>query len=169
MNEELVTRAMYYALNAHQRQEYGGAPFFVHLNEVFKLMLRFDTWEPILAACWLHDVLEDTHVTAAMLRAEFGAEVTELVQAVTDEPGPTRADRKRLTYPKTRAAGERAVRLKLVDRIANVRASAPASDFRQRYRDEQVDFRMALRKPNENEALWDLLERALVYPGAVSL
>lgn len=144
---------------AHRDQKYGLLPYHAHLSDVVAQMrvilalpsMSFFDHELAIAGAWLHDVLEDTKVTQEELCAAVGPRLTKLVQAVTDEPGANRRERKAKIYPKIRAAGPLAVALKLADRIANVSNCVLGSDddgwshgLLRMYRSEQVTFFDAL-------------------------
>lgn len=114
----------------------------------------------IVAAAYLHDVLEDTLVTPEDLCQEFGAEVTGIVQAVTYPASGTRRERQAETFLRTRK-DPRAVIVKLADRVANVDASASTPRFYEMYRREHAEFEALLRRPGEYDALWDHIESCL--------
>lgn len=158
----LVERARELAQACHQGQTYGRSlPYTYHLRRVVCTLQEFGVREPeLLAAGWLHDVLEDTNLTRTELALQVGERVTELVWRVTNEPGPNRRSRHALTYPKLRQDAD-AVLLKLADRTANVRASAQTPSMLQLYRDEHPAFRAALYQPGQHEAAWHQLELAL--------
>lgn len=110
---------MRYAIKAHGSQMYGVNTYAFHLAETMAVAVSYGLSKDIVAACWLHDTLEDTPVTLEELQKEFGYEIAEIVRCVTDEPGRNRRERKSNTYPKT-AANPDAVLVKLCDRIANL-------------------------------------------------
>ncbi len=151
------------ALNAHAGQVYGVFPYEEHLRAVVMVLLRFDVLEDsILAAAWLHDALEDTKLTCAEIATACGEEVAALVEAVTDEPGANRQERKIKTYLKIRSFGKPAVVLKVADRIANVGYCIGSKDRRLKmYAREFPEFSTALYVPGECEAMWNHL-RGLV-------
>ena len=79
----------------------------------------------MICAAWLHDTVEDTGVTIETIRAEFGAEVAELVGWLTDVSRPehgNRAHRKALDRAHSAAAPAEAQTVKLADLIANTRS-----------------------------------------------
>jgi (p)ppGpp synthase/HD superfamily hydrolase len=171
----IIDKASDFARAAHGDQKYGGKPYMTHLVAVgTELSLIAAHWvaqdifpgPPELinvmgAAAYLHDVLEDTAVTLADLRAEFGDAVADLVWAVTDEPGANRAERKARTLPKIRAAGPVAVALKLSDRNANVAESVVTGNYKmlQMYRDENPIFKAALyRAADHLDKAWERLD-----------
>lgn len=158
----------FFAATKHGDQKYaGGLPYTHHLAAVEAVLRRFGPRrgepfyaaqehgaDPVLEAAWLHDLVEDRGVKVKEIREMFGDEVADLVAAVTDEPGENRKVRKALTYPKIRAAGYLAVRLKLADRIANVEQGG----LNKMYQKEHDDFRRNLYTAGENEDMWAHLD-----------
>jgi (p)ppGpp synthase/HD superfamily hydrolase len=150
-------KAREFAKVAHGEQKYGSLPYIVHLDTVASLAEEVGRPE-LIEAAYLHDVLEDTSVTREAVAEVFGEEVARLVVAVTDEAGKTRKERHLVTYPKVREAGEAAVMLKLLDRLANV--SSPHPSLLAMYRSEHEVFREALFRPG-HEVMWSRIEAAL--------
>lgn len=155
-----------WAAAVHAGQTYGdGRPYTVHLHAVDEVLVRFGFSDPrhphhqaLRVAAQCHDTVEDAGVDPADLLARYGAEVMDLVVAVTNEPGPNRAARHAATYPKTRAAGPWAVVLKVADRIANLEASV-GTRYAKMYLAEHAAFRKALYRPGEpSEAMWAHLD-----------
>lgn len=166
---EKFREAQILAREAHQGQRYGAFSYDYHLGEVVQTLMdlgaTLDDPEtaPILVAAWLHDSLEDTNLDYELIRDRFGEEVAEIVWRVTDEPGQNRKERKAATYLKTRQ-NEKAIALKLADRVANVKASRQNNPklFRM-YAQEQPEFAQALRSWSNSElalALWEELDRS---------
>ncbi|MGQ9500866.1 MAG: RelA/SpoT family protein [Anaerolineae bacterium] len=80
----LLRRAFNVARQAHHGQlRASGEPYITHCLATALILadLRMDT--PTLAAALLHDVIEDTPYTQAQLEADFGGEITRLVDGVT--------------------------------------------------------------------------------------
>ena len=70
MARELVTIARTIALIAHLGQtDKAGAPYIAHPRRVAESLAAHGYPEHVIAAGWLHDVLEDSLVTAETLRA----------------------------------------------------------------------------------------------------
>jgi (p)ppGpp synthase/HD superfamily hydrolase len=164
--EALESRARELARAAHAGQEYSGGDFFTnHLARVVATLERFGEASPLLrAAAWLHDVVEDTDVTVAELRAELGDELATLVWRLTDAEGATRRERQTHTHAKIREDA-RAVRVKLADRIANVESARErGSQLMGMYRKEYPQFRRELFRRGEYDVMWAALEGALRDP-----
>lgn len=160
----LVRRARVFAARTHQGKEHGADPYVVHLDHVTEVLLRFGFGEDegLLAAAYLHDVVEDVQTPLDVLRAVFPEDVVVLVVAVSDPPrlypDEPRRERKPRGYPLIRQH-PRAVLLKLADRIANVEASLRTESTHLRmYAREHPGFEAALRRKGEWEALWTHLE-----------
>jgi (p)ppGpp synthase/HD superfamily hydrolase len=123
MEQNIVEKARAFALARHGDQKYGEKPYSDHLQAVCNALRNFaNPRNTMLAAAWLHDVLEDTETTREELTAEFGKEVTDLVWAVTGDDKLSRGESTKLTIQKLKAH-PRAALLKLADRYANVSAS----------------------------------------------
>lgn len=135
--------ARYYAAQAHAGQTYGVLPYTHHLQEVEATVREFFgvSDEQLLVAAWLHDVLEDTDRKPKHIAEIFGQGVADLVVAVTDVPAENRKARKALTLPQIRKAGDRAIALKVADRLANVRHGGRLVEM---YKREHGDFKREL-------------------------
>jgi (p)ppGpp synthase/HD superfamily hydrolase len=95
---ELETRALAFAKAAHeaidQRRKYTNEPYIVHPMAVAELVRSVPHTSEMVAAAYLHDVVEDTPVTIDEIREEFGAEVGELVDWLTDVSKPGDGNRR---------------------------------------------------------------------------
>lgn len=163
-----------FALRAHGPQKYGtGEPYSVHLEEVVANVRRFaDLFSPgdletLVAAAWLHDTVEDTSTTIEEVRETFGPEVAAVVSAVSNNPCLHGRELHLDTYAKIRSTGRLAVALKLADRLANVRHSAPGDHFWTRYLADWPTFRETLySEADKLGPMWSALEWLFVERGA---
>ena len=121
----LATEAFEFAAEAHRGQDRkgDGAPYIRHPIEVARLLTREGVEdEVLLAAAFLHDVVEDTEVSLEEVRERFGPEVFELVNAMTEdktiEPYLARKEHHR---DQIEAAGPQATRIYAADKLANLR------------------------------------------------
>jgi (p)ppGpp synthase/HD superfamily hydrolase len=124
MDLDLIHRAKEYAIKAHgdQKRKYSGEPYWHHLQEVATTLLRYSAAPDVVAAGWLHDVLEDTETRYGMLLVEFGSAVADLVQEVTDVSRPEhglRDIRKRIDRQYLAGASWRGQMIKCADTISN--------------------------------------------------
>jgi (p)ppGpp synthase/HD superfamily hydrolase len=144
MTEATPEHALTLALYIHAGQRYGEGPHISHCTDVRDLIASiYPDDDEIQAAAMLHDAIEDApaHMDArALILSHCGPGVLALVEAVTDEPGASRRERKAKTLPKTAAAGWRAVAIKVADRACN--SADPA--WRGMYSKEHPAFRAAL-------------------------
>ena len=75
----------------------------------------------VVIAGLLHDVVEDTRVTAGELRERFGAEVADIVAALTEDEGIADYEaRKAALRRRTVAAGREAAKVALADKLSKV-------------------------------------------------
>ena len=159
MESLAIQAAVAFATMAHKNQKYGEEPYTVHLKHVHDVLKRFKVDdEEILIAAWLHDTLEDTEATYFQIESTFGVGVADLVYRVTNEVGKNRKERHVKTYPKIQGS-DRAITLKLADRIANTERSVDTQDpILEMYAKEYTGFREAFHKPGHNEAMWRHLD-----------
>jgi len=171
---ERVQKAREFAVKAHGDQKYGDQPYSVHLDDVAGVLQEFGYDDDFtLMVAYLHDVLEDTPTTRIGIVAAFDPQdfplssIPYAVEFVTDEPGATRRERKRATYSRVirRIAsldtrGFRfgddllaAIRVKLADRIANIRRSVGSDLFRM-YRKEREVFYLAYYSDGVADEMW---------------
>lgn len=126
---ELVIKARTFAVAAHaavaQLRKYTNEPYIVHPREVAQIVGTVPHTYEMLAAAWLHDVVEDTGVTIEVIREEFGEKVAELVGWLTDVSRPeqgNRATRKAIDRAHTAMAPAEAQTIKLADLISNTKS-----------------------------------------------
>lgn len=153
-----------YAVEAHGPQTYGDEPYAVHLDAVAAIAAPFG--EVAEAVAYLHDVVEDTPVTLDAVRERFGAFVAECVSLLTDAPGATRKERKKITYERlaeVSGPAELALVVKVADRLANVTACqlVEKRSLLGMYRGEQPSFRAAAYRAGLCDELWERLESLL--------
>ena len=122
----LVDRARQFASAAHrgigQVRKYTGEPYEEHLKRVADIVATARGDPAMVAAAWLHDVVEDTPVSLDEVEREFGADVRDLVDALTDRSRPeegNRAARKAIDRERLARAPARAQSVKLADLIDN--------------------------------------------------
>lgn len=108
------------ASRAHATQRYGEHPYTKHLKDVAAILYYHEHYH-LVAAAWLHDILEDTTVTESDLRASFPTRLVDPVVAVTGH-GRNRKERWASVMPKLAESKNGRV-LKLADRLANAKAS----------------------------------------------
>lgn len=118
----LIERAKAFARSKHdgQKRNYTGGPYWMHTEQVARLVSLVNGDPHVIAAAHLHDILEDTDVTYGQLINEFGIGVATLVWQVTNPS--TVADRAKRWLTNTQhlaKASPAAMTIKLADIIDN--------------------------------------------------
>jgi len=163
----LVAMARLTAQVAHTGQHYGqGLPYIVHLYSVATVLRRFGVADSdLLAAAYLHDILEDTPMSNEELRRDFGDSIADIVDRVTNPKGGTRKEKHVFSYPRI-SESTSATTLKVADRIANVESG----DLHDMYLREYPEFRKQLRGTKwvtpELGKMWAHLDMLMDYKGA---
>jgi (p)ppGpp synthase/HD superfamily hydrolase len=145
---EICQRAWLFAARTHHGQRYPGTdlPYLVHVGAVAMELLASlqnePAVEPDLAVqcALLHDVIEDTAVTSAILIAEFGERVAAGVLALSKDDRLPKEQQLPDSLERIRRQPPEIWRVKLADRIANLQpppAHWPMEKC-QRYRDESL-------------------------------
>ena len=81
---KLIMKAYNLAVEKHKDQKRNsGEPYIIHPLNVAYILADTGLDENTIAAALLHDVVEDTDVTDADLRKEFGDEIADMVAGVT--------------------------------------------------------------------------------------
>ena len=126
--EALLASAFDFAFQLHEGQfRATGEPYIVHPIAVADLLRDIGASAAVIAAGFLHDVVEDTQVTPLELEEHFGAEVRALVEGVTKLGGihftnHTEAQAENLRRMFLAMASDiRVVLVKLADRLHNMR------------------------------------------------
>lgn len=124
----LLKKAYVFAARAHKGQtRRSGEPYLSHPLEITNMLADMRLDKTTLVAGLLHDVLEDTDITAADIRENFGQDVADLVEGVT------KISRVQESSPEVRQAETirkiilamtddlRVIFIKLADRIHNLK------------------------------------------------
>lgn len=126
--EELEERARMFAIGAHggigQVRQHGpiGEPYYFHVERVALMVKAYGGTPEMVAAAYLHDVVEDTKIDLDLINKYFGGVVALLVAEVTDvsrtEDG-NRAARKAIDRKHLSHASPQGQTIKLADLIDN--------------------------------------------------
>jgi hypothetical protein len=134
LDDPLVATARELAKEAHAGhfRKAGGVPYFAHLDAVARTLVEHGYRDPIMiAAAYLHDLIEDRPEHAARMTSAMGPEVEAVVRALTeikyDEAGQKRDKRARFAsyvegLKKSDDAVLRAIPISCADKIDNVRS-----------------------------------------------
>ncbi|MFO0837834.1 MAG: HD domain-containing protein [Phycisphaerae bacterium] len=159
-------RALCVAAHAGQKRD-NGADYAIHpiaIADLLRARGLADT--AILAAAYLHDVLEDTSVGQAKLLEMFGPEITELVKELTNV-GPadrTFAEKQAALLEHARQMSRRAKLVKLADRRHNLSEMTVWPDWKQqRYAQATLELLEALRPWPDDQLAEEVRQAALRY------
>ncbi len=123
-----IKEAFDFASSKHEGQYRASEePYIIHPVEVAKILADFKADTPTILAALLHDVLEDTEVSAEEIEKRFGKDVLKLVNGVTKLGKlefKSKEDRQAENFRKmfiSMAEDVRVILLKLADRLHNMR------------------------------------------------
>lgn len=145
----IIERAMTYAVTCHSSTNhyYNTHPYSFHLQMVYNIgcnyahLLAPEEREPALAACWVHDTIEDCRQTYNDVKKSCGEQVANIAYALTNEKGRNRKERANNRYYEGIRSTPCAVFVKLCDRLANVSYSKESgSSMLDAYRTENESF-----------------------------
>ena len=121
-------KAYLFAEQAHEGQmRLSGEPFFMHPRDVADILVDLGLDIPTVIAGLFHDIVEDTTVTLAQIRSDFGAEIAQLVDGVTKvgKVDFTSKEEHQAEYLRkmflAMASDIRVILVKLADRLHNMR------------------------------------------------
>jgi len=138
-DEAVIRRAYDFSAKAHEGQtRRSGEPYLQHPLAVAGILTFLKLDETAIVAALLHDTLEDTLATQEELQAQFGNEVTHLVEGVTkigQIPFETYEEKQAENFRKmllSMADDIRVVFIKLADRLHNLRTLEHMSESKQK-------------------------------------
>jgi (p)ppGpp synthase/HD superfamily hydrolase len=125
LEHALVNKAVAFAEMAHAGvvRKYTGEPYVEHCKRVAAHVSALGFDPDVVAAAVLHDVVEDTHISAAVLAAEFGPRVAAFVLEVSKPKIPKAPGNKPIRKAAMRehlaASSYAGASIKLADMIDN--------------------------------------------------
>jgi (p)ppGpp synthase/HD superfamily hydrolase len=120
----VCTKAAAFAATAHTAQvrKELNEPYIIHPLRVGSMAADLKQPASFIAACYLHDVVEDTLIPMATIRSVFSTRTAELVHAMTkpwrESHVPTQMDKR--SYYQTIVDTPGAALLKVLDRTDNL-------------------------------------------------
>jgi (p)ppGpp synthase/HD superfamily hydrolase len=149
--DELIKKARDFA-ELHHRNEtrkFSSSPYFVHPGNVAKLMEEFKQTPEIIAAAYLHDIIENTTITYEDLLREFGKKVADLdLELTSDKNACDKSTKAQYLSKKMQIMSQDALTIKLGDRLDNVSRLFEADEsFRNRYVKETIYILDNLNRP----------------------
>ena len=125
-DKTMIQKAALFAAKAHEGMMRKGSriPYIYHPMEVALIVAQLTNDPEVIAAAYLHDVLEDTSVTPEELGAAFGSRVLSFVQAESEDKSLSWKERKASTIAHLKQASYEVKILTLGDKLSNMRSTA---------------------------------------------
>ena len=119
---DLINKAIYWAKKYHGNQKRkSGEPYYTHPLEVAYMISEYKLKTDVIVASILHDIIEDTEVTAGIILDNFGWRITEIIDMLTrDRPDGTKLSIEQILNNAYRTQDEEVLLIKLFDRLHNL-------------------------------------------------
>jgi len=144
LNPKTLSKAYKFALKAHENQKRdSGDPYLIHPVAVANILSDLKLDSATIATGLLHDTIEDTRITYATVKKEFGKEVADLVEGVTKISlleGKVTQNSKAENFRKLILATSKDIRVllvKIADRLHNMRTLNAIDDLSRKKRISQ--------------------------------
>ena len=126
VGKELINKAKEFAAHCHsdQTRKFDKKSYITHPAAVASLVDKFGGSPEMVAAAWLHDVVEDCDVSICDLIRLFGTNVSGLVWELTNPKNLNKSKKAEYLLDKMNTMTSSALTIKLCDRLNNV------SDFK---------------------------------------
>lgn len=125
---DLIKRAIYFAAEKHDKQYRKGTnvPYFAHPVLVAMEVSKYSEDEDIIAAAFLHDVIEDCSVGYTELQKLFSKRIAKIVKELSFSTGGDKKiswrDKKKVYLKKVKKASEEALVIVAADKMNNMRS-----------------------------------------------
>jgi len=119
---DLINKAIYWAKKYHDGQfRKSGEPFYTHPLEVAYLVSEYKLTTNVIVTAILHDIVEDTEVTAGMILDEFGRRIEEMVDRLTrDRPDGSKLSVEEILSNAYEKDDKEVLLIKVIDRLHNM-------------------------------------------------
>ena len=87
MSNNIIEKALMFASLAHSGQTRKGEPdkpYIVHPIAVAQILMEYGADNNVIAAGYLHDVVEDTNFSIKDIKKHFGDDIADLVECATE-------------------------------------------------------------------------------------
>ena len=121
MDEGLTQKALRIATQMHdgQLRKETPIPYITHPVAVALNLAKHGFAENVIAAALVHDVLEDTNMTRALLEKELGVEVVTIVMSLSEDKSLPWEERKRNYIETIRSSDANVKAVSIADKIHN--------------------------------------------------
>ena len=118
----LIKKAIGWAKYYHGDQmRKSGEPFYTHPLQVAYMISEYKFKTDVIVASILHDIIEDTEVTAGMLVDHFGWRIAEMVDRLTrDRPDGTKLSVEEILSNAYHKQDKEVLLVKVMDRLHNI-------------------------------------------------
>jgi guanosine-3',5'-bis(diphosphate) 3'-pyrophosphohydrolase len=119
---DLINKAIYWARKYHGDQKRkSGEPYYSHPLEVAYMISDYKLKTDVIVASILHDIIEDTEVTAEMIQDAFGQRIAEMVDMLTrDRPDGSKLSVEEIINNAYKKNDKDVLLIKLIDRLHNM-------------------------------------------------
>lgn len=119
---DLISKAIYWAKKYHGNQKRkSGELFYTHPLKVAYMVSDYNLKTDVIVASILHDIVEDTEVTAGMILDHFNWRIAEMVDRLTrDRPDGTKLSVEEILNNAYKLQDKEVLLVKLFDRIHNI-------------------------------------------------
>jgi (p)ppGpp synthase/HD superfamily hydrolase len=119
---DLIDKAIYWAKKYHNEQfRKSGEPYYTHPLEVAYLVSEYKLTTNVIVTAILHDIVEDTKVTAGMILDEFGRRIEEMVDRLTrDRPDGSKLSVEEILNNAYKKNDKEVLLIKVIDRLHNM-------------------------------------------------
>jgi len=115
-----VEKAISFLVTNYNKSGHNPKPVILHSLRIASILMEMGYGKKLIIGAILHDMIEDTNVTPAMIRGDFGKEMLDLVAAVSfDKTITDPVAQYKDMYNRVLAHGKEAVALKSVDIAVN--------------------------------------------------
>jgi len=127
---DLINKAIYWAKKYHGNQKRkSGELYYTHPLEVAYMISEYKLKTDIIVASILHDIIEDTEVTAGMILDNFSWRITEMVDMLTrDRPDGKKLSVEEILNNAYQKQDEEVLLIKLFDRLHNLKTLNAMTD-----------------------------------------
>ena len=127
---DLIDKAIYWAKKYHGSQKRkSGEPYYTHPLEVAYMISGYKLKTDVIVASILHDIIEDTPVTAGMILDNFGQRISEMVDRLTrDRPERIKLSVEEILNNAYKHKDKEVLLIKFIDRLHNMETLDSMSD-----------------------------------------
>ena len=140
---DLIDKSVYWAKKHHNGQyRKSGEPFYTHPLEVAYMLTEYNLKTDVIVTAVLHDIVEDTEVTAGMILDGFGWRIAEMVDMLTrDRPDGSKLSVEEILNNAYEKNDKEVLLIKLIDRLHNMQTIGSMTiEKRKKIAVETIDY-----------------------------